>query len=118
MQTNDYILKTIEALSRLVAKIIGLKERGQFTEALKEVQLFKDSMLDSIKNDHRCIDMLGEFYEAEGDLHTLDNDGVLAQKSYSYALEQLQRANVQCQTYSFERELMISRIENKLIKED
>lgn len=118
MQTNDYILKTIEALSRLVAKMIGLKERGQYTEALKEIQIFKDTMLDSIQDDQLCFDLLGKFYMVEGDLHASNNDRDIAQQCYSKALEHFKKADIQTQTYCFEREELIVRIKSKLKNKD
>ncbi len=41
MQTNHYVLKTIEALSRLVAERLGLKEQGQCIVASPQVQEFR-----------------------------------------------------------------------------
>ena len=38
MFERDYILRIIQQFSRMVAYIIGLKEKGQYDEALKEIK--------------------------------------------------------------------------------
>ena len=111
---NDYIERTCVAIGRAIAKIIGLKEKGQYTQAMEELHynhlLYFDDFSLEDESDFKMLDLYGSFLfekiELMFEVNNLEEVGSLIQKS----LELLKKARELSKTYDFQREKKIEKL--------
>ncbi|MBX9851228.1 MAG: hypothetical protein K2X86_05650 [Cytophagaceae bacterium] len=130
MYERDYILKLAQLFAKLLSKLMGLKEKGDYEKALELIdeaykELFQLSSgeiiridsaqwIEFIKNQKLLkpdrLDILAHLIKTEGDF----NSGQKAHYLYLKSLALLEYLNKEQKIYSFEREALIKEIKNKL----
>ena len=130
MYERDYILKLAQLFAKLLAKLLDLKENGDYEKALQLIdEGYKDLFdlssrkisetdfnvwIDFIKSQKLLkpdrLDVLAHLIKVEGDF----NSGTQAHNLYSKSLALLKYLNEEQKMYSFEREELIREIRDKL----
>ena len=118
IQNKDYILKLIEAISRGIAKIIGLKEKGQYTKALEELEQYYlehfDLMHIETESNHLKLNMYGELLKHEADINYKLGDTIKAKELYLKSLQSLKKAETESKTFDMKRIGLINEIQESL----
>lgn len=118
IQSKDYILRMIEEAGKVLSKIIGLKEREEFHEALQELELCYAEHFDLIHietEDHYIkLDMYGELLKQEADINSKLGDNINAKELYSKALQSLTKAEIESKSFDMKRIGLMSEIQASL----
>jgi tetratricopeptide (TPR) repeat protein len=118
IQNKDYILQIIEAIGRGVAKIIGLKEKGQYTKALEELELCYSEHFDLMhietESNYLKLDMYGELLNHEAEINIELGDYGKAKDLYLKALQSLTKAEKESKSFDMKRIGMMSEIQSAL----
>ena len=131
MFEKDYIMRLIQVFSRMLAKIMGLKENGQFDEALQEVDHAYRTGLklepDSVRGftpdqweDFRQAksiqewEMVARLLKLEGEIRLDSGKPEGACYLLYTALDLLKAANEKDSAFSIERFELISQLEETL----
>jgi hypothetical protein len=127
MYSRDYILKLVQQLAQVLARVTGLKEKGEpdkaaavINEAYKELLgldrsyvagLETSTMIPALKDQHH---LTNEQLEVLAKLLYEDASIVAAEKTglYKKSLTLLEYLNKEQKLYSFERESLINTIKN------
>lgn len=117
-QKSDYILKMAEAIGRAIAKIIGLKEKGQYHQALQEIyynhSLFFENFKLEEETDHKVLDQYGSLLFEEIVIRNEINEDDLEHHA-TQALHSLMRAREISKTFDMQREQKIEILEKYII---
>jgi hypothetical protein len=113
-QSNDYVLRMTEVIGRAIAKIIGLKEKGQYTQALEEIfasysEYFKSFNIVDEKNCQK-LDFYYQFLQEEAKLYLELGKNSKAKETLDLALLCLDKLNKESKIYCLEREQGIKEI--------
>lgn len=118
IQNKDYILQIIEAIGRGVAKIIGLKERGQYTQALDELEVCYSEHFDLMhietESNYLKLDMYGELLKHEAEINIKLGDNGKAKELFQKALQSLTKAETKSKTYDIKRIGLINEIQSAI----
>jgi hypothetical protein len=133
MPKEDYLIKYLEKLSRAVAAMLGFRDKGFPEDAIRLADETYRELLNSNNEeiltmaDDRFIKMIqkagysGTYIESMAQLteQTADsyaelNENEKAQSFYSHALQLYDYLNEKDKTFSFEREMKISALKNKI----
>ncbi len=120
INNNDYILLMTEAIGRAIAKIIGLKEHGQYDKALDEIQIAYNNYFNNIdlsnENNFKKLDLYGKLIKLEADILFEENNESLSlvKELYLKADKHLKRAAFLSKTYNIERVNLIEQISSIL----
>lgn len=133
MYRKDFIMRMIEEVATVLAKALGLKEKGEYSEALEEINHAYDELL-KINNQEvhhlSCkeilmkfdedqvekAEVLAKFLKLEGEIYLEQNNLILAKEYLTKSLELYKYADEHSDVFSFERKGTISEIENNLEK--
>ena len=115
IQNKDYILKMIEAAGKAVAKMMGLKEQGSYSQALETLDDCYSEHFDLIhietESNYLKLDMYGELVKHEADINRELNDNVKAKELYKKALHSLSRAEIESKSFDMKRIGLMSEIQ-------
>jgi hypothetical protein len=131
MYEKDYIMKMVEAFSRMIARIMGLKEKGELNKAEALILEAYDTILkidpDTLRNfddrawDSFCrqrtpqeLEMIADLFRVEGEIRIDlgDHEGVC--RLLFKSLELLKYVDDHTDTFSVLRFDKISSLEQKL----
>ncbi len=132
MPQEDYLLKYLEKLSRVIAAMLGFREKGLPEEAIKVAdETFKElldlklielekmtseSFIEKIRETRYSASFIGLL--AELTYETAENKAIIndisAKSYYQKSLELFNYLNEKDKTYSFDRELKIEEIKSKI----
>jgi len=124
MIQEDYIMRMIEQFVKVLAQIIGLKQKGEFLEAMETVDEAYNSLLRLDRNEllripakeliekfnHDQLSVFADLLFEEGDIKLLQDNENEASDRLKKALEIYEYLNEQQKIYSFDRENKIERI--------
>jgi hypothetical protein len=132
MPKEDYLLKYIEKISRVIAAMLGLKEKGFPEDALRtadetymELLNFKaeelalmpmDKFLEIIKKvgyTSTYLDIIAQLANETADIYQMQGNIEFAAAYYKKALEIYYLLNEKDKTFSFEREMKIAELKEK-----
>jgi hypothetical protein len=131
MYQRDYFLKLTQLFTKLLARLMGLKEKGEFSKAVEEIKDHYKSLFELEASDIRNIenevgwieyiksqkhlkpeqlDVLAQLIKVDGDFQ----EGVHSKSLYRKALELLLYLNDKQKLYSLEREELIKELREKI----
>lgn len=130
MIQKDYIQRMIDALSKVLGQIMGLKPpkgleliqeayqqhlrlEGDILEGLSKDELLKFLLEKKELNIHQ-IEFLGELMAKEGALHLALEESEKGVSKLQNALHLLEYVNLHSGLFSFERQQVIGEIKNQL----
>lgn len=130
MPKEDYLLKYLEKLSRVLAAMFGLREKGLPDDALRMVdEIYKELFTINLETlsimpaskfleimrkaaySSSYIEALAKLTKETADCYTTKGDSVRARIFSEKALLLYQLLNEKDKTFSFEREMIISELE-------
>jgi len=130
MIQKDYIQRMIDALSKVIGQLMGLKPpkgleliqeayqqylkiEGDWLDGLAEGDLVDVLLNEKQLNIHQ-LEFLGELMAKEGELHLAMNESEKGISKLNKALLLLNYVNANSGLFSFERQQVISTIKNQL----
>ena len=132
MPKEDYLLKFLEKLGRVVAAMLGLREKGNVEDAIrladetyKELLDFKveelaiipvDRFVEIIKKagyTSTYLEIIAQLTNETADAYLMKNNNVFASAFYYKTLEIYYLLNEKDKTFSFEREMKIAELKEK-----
>jgi len=131
MYERDYIMKMVEAFSRMIARIMGLKEKGELNKAEALILEAYDTILkidpDTLRNfddrawDSFCrertpqeLEMIADLFRVEGEIRIDLGDRAGVCRLLFKSLELLKYVDDHTDTFSVLRFDKISSLEQKL----
>ena len=133
MPKEDYLIKYLEKLSRAVAAMLGFRDKGFPEDAIRLADETYRELLgngnDEIlaMNNERFVELVqkagysstyiestAQLTEQTADSYAELNENEKAQSFYSHALQLYDYLNEKDKTFSFEREMKISALKNKI----
>ena len=131
MYERDYIMRMIAAFAKMIAAIIGLREKGELDKARKLVEEAYDRILRvdageikkfdeaqwkqfCIKRSPEELEMLADLLKAEGEFPVDSGNAREAGQLLLKALELLKLVDAQSASFSITRLEKISELEQKL----
>lgn len=133
MPKEDYLIKYLEKLSRAVAAMLGFRDKGFPEDAIRladetyrellgsgndEIMTFADSqfleMVQKAGYSGTYIESMAQLTEQTADSYAELNENEKALSFYSHALQLYDYLNEKDKTFSFEREMKISALKNKI----
>ncbi|MCE5331164.1 MAG: hypothetical protein LLF95_03370 [Bacteroidales bacterium] len=135
MPKEDYLLKYLEKLSRMIAAMLGLRGKGLPEDALRLAdETYKELLALDLENisimpvsefieivkkesyTSAYIEALAKITKETADCFELKNDSEKTRIFNEKALLLYKLLNEKDKTFSFERELIISELEKKLVR--
>jgi phosphoglycolate phosphatase-like HAD superfamily hydrolase len=131
MYQRDYIMRMIEAFARMIAAILGLREKGDLDKARALVEEAYETILKinsgeikqydkeqwrqfCIKRTPEELEMLADLLKVEGEIMQDSGKAEEGSSFFYKALELLKLVEAQSGTYSLTRAEKISELEQKL----
>jgi len=118
IQNKDFILQIIEAIGRGVAKVIGLKEKGQYTKALEELELCYSEHFDLMhietESNYLKLDLYGELLKHEAEINIELGDTGKAKELYLKSLKSLTKAETESKCFNMKRIGLMSEIQTAM----
>ena len=134
MYQRDYILRMIEMMAELIAGILGLIKKGDFQQASKSLDntwydflkqdaaLFRsidkekltDELISRHNYTHGHLEILSELFYAEAELLYAQGQQSKSIEFYEKTLILYEFVNKESKTFSFDKELKISIIRNRI----
>ena len=134
MIRKDYILRMIEMLAELIAGIMGLIKKGEFKKASKaidnayfqllseEAAFFQnipnDQLTDTLLNKHNYedghLEVLSELFRAQAELFYAQGQYNESREYYQKALTLLDFVTKNSATFSFDKEMKVDELKNKI----
>ena len=133
MPKEDYLIKYLEKLSRAVAAMLGFRDKGFPEDAIRLAdetyrELLGNGNDEILTMDNErfvelvqkagysstYIESMAQLTEQTADSYTALNDNEKALQFYSKALQLYDYLNEKDKTFSFEREMKISALKNKI----
>ena len=118
IQNKDYILQLIEAAGRAVAKMMGFKEQGAYSQALETLEdcyseHFDEIHIESESNSIK-LDLYGSLLKQEAEInHELGNH-IKAKTLFLKALGSLNKAEYESKSFDLKRNNLIKEIQLSL----
>ena len=120
IQNKDYILQLIEAAGKAVAKMIGFKEDGEYSQALETLNECYTEHFDSIHVESETnaikLDLYGNLLKEEAEINLELGYTDVARNLFQKALETLTRAEIESKTFDLKRNDLIEEIRSALKK--
>ncbi|RXQ96642.1 hypothetical protein EO244_03175 [Ancylomarina salipaludis] len=114
IQNKDYILKLIEAAGKAITKMIGFKEKGEYTQALDSLNECYTEHFDSIHIETESnaikLDLYGNLLKEEAEINLKLGHHDKARNLFQKALETLTKAETQSKTFDLKRNVLIQEI--------
>ena len=134
MYQRDYILRMIEMIAELIAGILGLIKKGDFQQASQSLDnayydflkqdaaLFRSIDKEKLTKDlisqhnytHAHLEILSELFYAEAELLYAQGQQSRSIEFYEKTLILYEFVNRESKTFSFDKELKISIIRNRI----
>ena len=134
MYQRDYLLRMIEMIAELIAGILGLIKKGDFQQASQsldnayydflkqDASLFRsidkekltDELLSLHNYTHGHLEILSELFYAEAELLYAQGQQSRSTEFYEKTLTLYEFVNKESKTFSFDKELKISLIRNRI----
>lgn len=114
IQNKDYILQMIEAAGKAIAKMIGFKENGSYSQALETLDDCYSEHFDEIhiesENNSIKLDLYGNLLKQEAEINLAIGNKNKARKLFLKALDSLNRAETESKSFDLKRNDLIKEI--------
>ena len=130
MEQKDYLLRHLDQLAIVLARLLGLKQEGKISEAWETVdkalagmklpnldklsQLGRHDILDTLQRDLHLenvqLEVVAELLYEAGELQVEQNQKAKAKDLFRKALELFDHVSLDEKIYSFEREAKTARM--------
>lgn len=118
IQNKDYILRMIEAAGKAIAKMIGFKEQGSYSQALETLDDCYSEQFDLMhietESNYLKLDMYGELLKHEAEINIELGQNEKARELYLKSLQSLRKAEVESKTFDMKRINLISEIQSAI----
>ena len=118
IQNKDYILQLIEAAGKAVAKMMGFKEQGSYSQALETLEDCYSEHFDRIHIESESnsikLDLYGSLLKQEADINQELGNNDKAKTLFLKALESLNRAEDESRSFDLKRNSLIKEIQLSL----
>jgi tetratricopeptide (TPR) repeat protein len=134
MLRKDYILRMIEMMVEVIAGIMGLIKKGEFDKASKSInnayfqllsedatffqKIPNDDLTDTLLNEHNYedghLEVLSELFRAQGELYFAQGQYSDSREYYQKSLTLLDYVTKNSGTFSFEKEMKVDELKNKI----
>jgi hypothetical protein len=130
---EDYLLKYLEKLNRVIAAMMGFRDKGFPEDVLRLAdETFKELLIIDIEElsimpinkfvemvqkenfSATHLDILAQLAHETANAYSLENNEEAANSFYSKTLQLYYLLNQKDRTFSFEREQIIAKLENRL----
>ncbi len=115
IQNKDYILQLIEAAGKAVAKMIGFKEQGSYSQALEILEDCYSEHFDRIhivsESNYIKLDLYGSLLKQEAEINQELGNNDKAKTLFLKALESLNKAEVESKSFDLKRNDLIKEIQ-------
>jgi hypothetical protein len=119
IQNKDYILQLIEAAGKAVAKMMGFKEQGSYSQALETLEDCYSEHFDRIhiesESNYIKLDTYGNLLKHEAEINQEVGNQEKAKELYLKALQSLNKAETESKSFDLKRNSLIKEIQLSLI---
>jgi len=115
IQNKDYILKLIEAAGKAVAKMMGFKEQGAYSQALETLDECYSEHFDRIhiesESNYIKLDTYANLLKHEAEINLELGNQEKAKELYQKTLQSLSKAETESKTFDMKRIELIKEIQ-------
>ena len=119
IQNKDYILQLIEAAGKAIAKMVGFKEQGSYSQALETLEECYSEHFNKIhietEGNSIKLDLYGSLLKQEADINQELENNDKAKTLYLKALDSLNKAESESKSFDLKRNELIKEIQMSLI---
>jgi hypothetical protein len=134
MIRKDYILRMIEMMVEVIAGILGLIKKGEFDKASKSInnayqqllsedatffqKIPNEELTDTLINEHNYedghLEVLSELFRAQAELFYAQGQSNESREYYQKSLTLLDFVTKNSATFSFDKEIKVDELKNKI----
>jgi len=118
IQNKDYILQMIQAAGKAIAKMMGFKEQGSYSQALKALEDCYSEHFDRIHIESESnsikLDLYGSLLKQEADINQELGNNDKAKTLYLKAIDSLNKAEFESKSFDLKRNSLIKEIQLSL----